>query len=404
MGLKRNCIEEFITRAKEEHGIGPLTRSQVQSIKNKYKLSVPSNLFKTCKISRGLFDLSMLNTIPKVTRKVIEFHPENESDDKQQSIYSLVSPHNSDYTNNLIPLKDKNYVKWGNYKDVKKVIDSKIFAPVFITGLSGNGKTMMVEQVCASTKREYIRVNITIETDEDDLMGGFRLVDGETKWFDGPVSLAMQRGAVLLLDEIDLGGNRLMCLQPVLEGKPVYLKKINKWIFPIEGFTILATANTKGKSDDTGNFIGTNIMNEAFLDRFKFTMFQKYPNKSIEKLILTKISNKYGLDAGSEEEIEEVKGFIEKLILWAHGSRQSYNDGVLDEVITTRRLVNIIEAYKIFKSKEKSIKMCLERFDDHTKEAYLDFYKKLDDDIDPFNEQQTLDQEEEDEDKDDDID
>jgi len=388
MALKRNCSEDFVEKAKREFpNTSVLTRPQVVSIRNKHKLSIPVGLFKTCKVAHGKFDLSKLDIGKDIERKVVEFglgdHSKKEMvDPVANHTFSLVAP-NSDYSENLVPERDKQYVPWGNFKDVKRIIESNIFAPLFITGLSGNGKTMMVEQTCSQTKREYIRVNITIETDEDDLLGGFRLINGETKWFDGPVPVAMQRGAVLLLDEIDLGGNRLMCLQPVLEGKPIYMKKVNRWVYPKAGFTIVATANTKGKSDDTGNFIGTNVMNEAFLDRFKFTMFQNYPNKTIERNILTKVAQKYKLNTNPEK-ATEVEDFIEKLVLWSYGSRKSYNDGALNEVITTRRLVNILEAYKIFGKKKKAVEMCLERFDEHTKDAYIDFYKKLDEGIDPF--------------------
>jgi len=374
-GLKRNSTKEFIESAETEygkrtHGIEKLSRAEIIHIRDKYKLALPAGTFLKCRIDRGEFDLSKLKG---------DYDMENEEVVETEAVFSNALP-KGDFQSDLIPAKDKQYVPWGNYKDVKKIVESKVFAPVFITGLSGNGKTSMVEQVCANTGREYIRVNITIETDEDDLMGGFRLVNGETKWFDGPVPVAMERGAVLLIDEIDLGGNRLMCLQPVLEGKPIYMKKVNRMVIPKAGFTIVATANTKGKSDDTGNFIGTNVLNEAFLDRFKFTMMQHYPNKTIEKNILTKIATKLKMDKTVSDE------FIAHLIVWAQGTRNLYHDGELEDVITTRRLVNILESFKIFGTKKKAIQMCLERFDDHTKQAYVDFYKKLDEGADPFDE------------------
>jgi len=374
MVLKRNCTAEFIEKAEKDYGnrIETLSRKEILNIRDKYKLSLPAGTFLKCRTDRGVFDLSKL-------KGDIDME-ESEEVQEPSSVFNAVVSNTSDYASNLIPVKDKQYVPWGNYKDMKKIIESKVFAPVFITGLSGNGKTSMVEQVCANSGREYIRCNITIETDEDDLMGGFRLVNGETKWFDGPVPVAMKRGAVLLIDEIDLGGNRLMCLQPVLEGKPIYMKKINEMVHPKIGFTIVSTANTKGKSDDTGNFIGTNVLNEAFLDRFKFTMMQNYPNKTIEKNILTKVATKLKMDKKVSDE------FIAHLIVWAQGTRNLYHDGELEEVITTRRLVNILESYKIFGTKKKAIQMCLERFDDHTKQAYVDFYKKLDEGADPFDE------------------
>ncbi len=242
-------------------------------------------------------------------------------------------------TASAIPEKFGNYVPFGHFKDVATIIGSRMFYPVFITGLSGNGKTLMVEQVCAKAKRELFRVNITKLTDEDDLLGGFRLVDGETCWFDGPVIEAMRRGAVLLLDEVDLGDEKLMCLQPVLEGKPILLKKINKIVAPAAGVTILATANTKGKGSDDGRFIGTNVMNEAFLERFPITIEQEYPSVAVEKKIVTK-----ELISAGRPDAE----FAEKLVNWADIIRKTFYEGGVDEIIATRRLVHIAKAYGIF--------------------------------------------------------
>jgi hypothetical protein len=271
----------------------------------------------------------------------------------------------------FIPKKSVGYVPFGNFSDVRQIIKSGKFYPMYITGLSGNGKTMMVEQVCAVEKREMVRVNITIETDEDDLIGGFRLIDGRTVWQNGPAIVAMERGAVLLLDEVDLGSNKLMCLQPILEGKPVYLKKINKLITPVAGFTIVATANTKGKGSDDGRFIGTNVMNEAFLERFSITMEQEYPNTKIEQKILNNILAASGIEDAA---------FTDKLVQWADVIRKSFYDGALSDIISTRRLVHICEAYGIFnKNREKSVTLCLNRFDIDTKNSFLDLYKKLDD-------------------------
>ena len=269
---------------------------------------------------------------------------------------------------NLIPQKDKNFVSFGNFTDVKKIIKSGIFYPTFITGLSGNGKTFGVEQACAQLGRELIRVNITIETDEDDLIGGFRLVDGATVWHNGPVVEALTRGAVLLLDEIDLASNKILCLQSILEGKGVFLKKIGKFITPAEGFQIFATANTKGKGSDDGRFIGTNVLNEAFLERFPVTFEQDYPTASVETNILKKIC--------SDEQ------FCKRLADWADIIRKTFNDGGIDEVISTRRLVHIVNAYNIFNDKEKAIKVCLNRFDDETKQSFIELYDKVDEDFD----------------------
>ena len=271
----------------------------------------------------------------------------------------------------LVPIKDVNYVPFGNFTDVKKIIKSGIFYPTFITGLSGNGKTFSVEQACSQLGRELIRVNITIETDEDDLIGGFRLVDGSTVWHNGPVVEALERGAVLLLDEIDLASNKILCLQSILEGKGVFLKKIGKFIKPSDGFQIFATANTKGKGSDDGRFIGTNVLNEAFLERFAVTFEQEYPTTAIE----TKILNNYcrELDCLNDK-------FIDALVSWADIIRKTFNEGGIDEVISTRRLVHIIRAYSIFGNETKAISVCLNRFDDDTKQSFLDLFDKI---VDP---------------------
>jgi len=264
----------------------------------------------------------------------------------------------------FVPDKDPAYVPFGNYSDVKKVISSRIFYPTFITGLSGNGKTLSVEQACAVLNRELIRVNITIETDEDDLIGGFRLVNGETVWHNGPVVEALERGAVLLLDEIDLASNKILCLQSVLEGKGVFLKKIGKYVRPSVGFNVVATANTKGKGSDDGRFIGTNVLNEAFLERFPVTFEQEYPSAATETKIL--------INAGCDAD------FADNLIKWAGVIRKTFFDGGVDEVITTRRLVHIVQAHQIFGDRLKAITNCVARFDEDTKQSFLDLYTKVD--------------------------
>lgn len=274
---------------------------------------------------------------------------------------------------NLIPNKDATFVSFGNFSDIKKVIQSGLFYPAFITGLSGNGKTFGVEQSCAQLGRELIRVNITIESDEDDLLGGFRLVNGETVWHNGPVIEALERGAILLLDEIDLASNKIMCLQSVLEGKGVFLKKIGKHVVPKAGFNVVATANTKGRGSDDGRFIGTNVLNEAFLERFPITFEQEYPTISVETKILTKVAESLNIPM-----IGEHNDFIKHLCTWSEIIRKTFNDGGIDEVISTRRLVHIIKAYSIFGKKDKAIKVCLNRFDDETKTTFIELYDKID--------------------------
>jgi len=273
---------------------------------------------------------------------------------------------------NLIPEKDDTFVKFGNFTDVKKIIQSRLFYPTFITGLSGNGKTLSVEQACAQLKRELIRVNITIETDEDDLIGGFRLVSGETAWHNGPVIEALERGAILLLDEIDLASNKILCLQSILEGKGVFLKKIGRWVKPASGFNVIATANTKGKGSDDGRFIGTNVLNEAFLERFPVTFEQSYPSPTTEQKILEGVA----LDLGVED-----RDFCKRLVDWGDIIRKTFYDGGIEEIISTRRLVHIVRAYSIFQDKAKAIQVCVNRFDDETKQSFLELYDKIDADF-----------------------
>jgi len=270
---------------------------------------------------------------------------------------------------NLVPAKFEGFVPWGNFSLIEKVVKSGMFYPIFITGLSGNGKTLMVEEVCAKLNKELIRVNITIETDEDDLLGGFRLVNGETKFVPGPVIEAMERGCTLLLDECDLGSNKLLALQPVLEGKGVYLKKINKWVTPKDGFNVMATANTKGKGSDDGRFIGTNVLNEAFLERFAITMEQPYASPAVETKIVKGAMKKYG---SVDDE------FAKNLVTWADVIRKTFYDGGVDEVISTRRLDHIVKAFAIFGDKMQAIELCVARFDEDTKVSFLDLYTKID--------------------------
>jgi len=284
---------------------------------------------------------------------------------------SVVAYHNP--PEKLVPEKDPLYVPFGNFNDVYSIIKSGRYYPAFITGLSGNGKTFMVEQACAKAKREFFRVNITVETDEDDLLGHYALIDGNTVWQDGPVVKAMERGAILLLDEIDLASSKIMCLQPVLEGKGVFLKKVNRFVSPSVGFNVLATANTKGKGSEDGRFIGTNILNEAFLERFPITVEQEYPSMSVERKILDKVF--------ASLDITEYGDFSEKLVTWADIIRKTFYEGGIDEIIATRRLVHIVNAYAIFGDRKKAIEMCIARFDDDTKTSFLDLYSKCDSEV-----------------------
>ena len=313
-----------------------------------------SKRLKEFKVKRGVWQLTVAERLEKTF--------------KAQSAQPAVT------TRNLVPQKEPNFIPFGNFTDIKKIISSKLFYPTFITGMSGNGKTLGVEQACAALNRELIRVNITIETDEDDLIGGFRLVNGETVWHNGPVIEALERGSVLLLDEVDLASNKILCLQSVLEGKGLFLKKTGRYVTPKSGFNIIATANTKGKGSDDGRFIGTNVLNEAFLERFALTFEQDYPHVKTEQKILEKASASLGvLD----------KEFCEHLANWADIIRRTFNDGGIDEVISTRRLVHIIRAFAIWQNRMKAIKVCTNRFDDETKQSFLELYDKIDADVVP---------------------
>ena len=314
-----------------------------------------TNKLKDCKVGRGKWNL-------EVTKETVQ---------DLEMTYTAPAAMPA-IQQNLIPQKDDTFVKFGNFSDIKKIIESRLFYPTFITGLSGNGKTFSVEQACAQLKRELIRVNITIETDEDDLIGGFRLVDGATVWHNGPVIEALERGAILLLDEIDLASNKILCLQSILEGNGVFLKKIGKFVQPTAGFNVIATANTKGKGSDDGRFIGTNVLNEAFLERFPVTFEQEYPTPVQETKIVSNVAMSLGVNDAD---------FCKRLVDWADIIRKTFYDGGIEEIISTRRLVHIIRAYSIFGDKGKSIGVCVNRFDDETKQSFLELYDKVDADF-----------------------
>ena len=353
--------KEQVSVLYKHYGTDTLTRAEINALVKKKKLKNPSWL-KTdkYKVDRGTYKLP-LEGKPTENETAMTAPVE---DKKTEAAYVV-----SSLTGNIVPKKDPVFVSFGNYPDVKNIIKSGQFYPVFITGLSGNGKTMGVTQACAELKKELIRVNITIETDEDDLLGGYRLKDGQTVWQNGPVIEAMERGAVLLLDEIDLASNKIMCLQPILEGSGVFVKKINKFVKPKDGFNVIATANTKGQGSEDGKFIGTNVLNEAFLERFPVTFEQTYPQAKVEKKILTNT-----LKAAGKSDVK----FIDKLTTWADVIRKTYFDGGVDEIISTRRLVHITQAYAIFDDKMKAIKMCTNRFDEDTKNSFVELYTKVD--------------------------
>ena len=316
---------------------------------------------KQYKVDKATFRLPLDGDIKKTA--VVKSTNDN-IEIKKEAAYIV-----SSLTGDIVPKKDPVFVPFGNYPDIKSIIKSNKFYPVFVTGLSGNGKTMSILQACAEAKKECIRVNVTIETDEDDLLGGYRLKDGQTVWQNGPVIEAMERGALLLLDEIDLASNKIMCLQPILEGSGVFVKKINKFVKPKEGFNVVATANTKGQGSEDGKFIGTNILNEAFLERFPVTFEQRYPNAKTEEKILNNT-----LEATGKKDTN----YVNKLVTWADVIRKTYFDGGVDEIISTRRLVHIVQAYSIFSNKLKAIELCTNRFDEDTKTSFVDLYTKVD--------------------------
>ena len=355
--------KEFVDYAFSKFNKKELTVQELKEANKKFGCKyAPQWLIKNkdYKVDKSTFKLPIEGDVEPQKEKKQEVV----SEIKSEAAYIV-----SSLTGNIVPAKDPIFVSFGSYPDIKSIVKSGKFYPVFITGLSGNGKTMGVTQACAELKKELIRVNVTIETDEDDLLGGYRLKDGQTVWQNGPVIEAMERGALLLLDEIDLASNKIMCLQPILEGSGVYVKKINKFVKPKDGFQIIATANTKGQGSEDGKFIGTNILNEAFLERFPVTFEQKYPTMSIEKKILTNT-----LKAAGKKDDQ----FIDKLVTWADVIRRTFFDGGVDEIISTRRLVHITQAYAIFDNKIKAIELCTNRFDDDTKNSFVELYTKVD--------------------------
>ena len=367
-----NNKKQLVEALFAEYGKTELTRSEINSYIDDNGLKNPGWLKSDkYKIGRGVYALPVDgNDVSSVVKQVKQKSKVEtaESVDTVNKAAMIISS----LTGNIVPTKDDVFVPWGHFKDIKSIVSSKQFYPIFITGLSGNGKTMNVQQACAQSKRECIRVNITIETDEDDLLGGYRLQDGQTVWQNGPVIEAMERGALLLLDEIDLASNKIMCLQPILEGNGVFLKKINKFVQPANGFNVIATANTKGQGSDDGKFIGTNVLNEAFLERFPITVEQSYPTNKIENKILDNVMSDKKLTRKQDEK------FATDLVNWADIIRKTFYEGGVDEIISTRRLVHIVEAFSIFKNKMKAIEMCTNRFDLDTKTSFLDLYTKID--------------------------
>lgn len=317
------------------------------------------------KKGRGKFDLSSLSFDSTHTPSMTSI-PEPVQPTRLNLACTVSSVSNDDV---YIPDVDHNFVRWGEYANIQRIIESRMFFPVYISGMSGNGKTMMVEQACAKLKREYVRVQISPETDEDDLIGGFRLVNGETIFQKGPVIKAMERGCILLIDELDRGSNKIMCLQGVLEGKPILIKKIGQVVSPAQGFNVIATANTKGRGSDDGRYSAANIIDEAFIERFVATIDQPYPNFKVERNIISKYIEFFNIDDSE---------FADKLVSWSSVIRKTYDAEGIDELISTRRLCHIVKAYSIFHDRLTAISMCIARFEKETREAFLDLYTKID--------------------------
>lgn len=359
--MKTEQKTAFVKTLGEKYpGRSIFTRDELADHATEMGMPYPGFVMKPeCRVRRGEYQIEMLSVVPKTNVKPIEV--QENTNTISQTVFDQVKIE--------IPKKDKTYVAWGFSRDVKQIIESLAFYPIFISGLSGNGKTMMVEQAAAMAKRKYVRVNITEETDEDDLIGGFRLVNGETVWCDGPIPQAMKQGAVCLIDEIDRGSNKLMCLQAVLEGKPLYIKKTGAVVHPAEGFNVIATANTKGRGSEDGRFTGARILDEAFLERFIATLEQPYPTTAVEKKIILNAMESYGNLDGE---------FADNLVTWGEIIRKTYEDGGIDDLISTRRLVHIARTYGIFNDRKKAIELCISRFDEDTRVAFLDLYTKVD--------------------------
>ena len=373
--MKKIDRENLVAKLQsQDNGTGVFTRRQIIDTANELGLGFPAWLVngrKDLKVDRGVYNLTAMfggqTVAPIAAQAPAVAQPLEVVETKTPA--TVVQAKLQVEVDNLIPNKDETFVPFGFYKDLKKVLQGNLFYPIFISGLSGNGKTTMVEQVCANLKREAIRVNISIETDEDDLIGGNTLVDGNVVYREGPVLTAMKRGAILILDEIDRGSNKMMCLQAILEGKPYFNKKTGETVTPAPGFNIVATANTKGRGSDDGKFISANILDEAFLERFAITVEQEYPTMATEKKIVLKKMERTNT---SDDE------FATHLVTWSDVIRKTYYEGAIDELISTRRLEHIVNAFAVFGDKQKAVQLCVNRFDEDTKQAFIDLYSKVD--------------------------
>lgn len=363
-----NTVRQICDAALAEGVISPCRRETLVIVAAKLGVNFNDAAFASIKVGRGEYNIS--NNVGAVAPQVELENPIQPTLELARNVENV--KHNISHSD-LVPDEITSYVPFGNYEIVKKIVKKGGFFPTYITGLSGNGKTTMIEQVCCELNVECVRVNITAQTDEDDLLGGFRLVDGETVWQDGPVVIAMQRGAVLILDEVDLASHRIMCLQPVLEGRGIYLKKVNRKVVPAKGFNVFATANTKGQGgENSEKFAGTGILNEAFLERFRITIEQDYPPMVTEKRIVRTLMREH--DCYDEN-------FADALCKWADIIRKSYRDGAVSEIISTRRLEHIVNAFAIFNDRIEAIRYCVARFPADVRDAFLSLYEKIDETV-----------------------
>jgi len=393
MNLNANHYRFLDAAAEQFPNQVEFSKSTVKKICATAGIPKPSWLFRNPQFKAGYGTYSIESVVPENYSQPVA--PQLQAVQTVETVpvpTSTVGVNVLDENISVIPSIMDNYVPFGHFKDLKSILKSGIFFPVFITGLSGNGKTLMVEQICAKLKKELFRVNITIETDEDDLIGSNTLINGNIVFKEGPVLKAMRKGAVLLLDEVDLASNKIMCLQSILEGGGYLIKKTGEFVKPEEGFTVVATANTKGKGSEDGRFIGTNILNEAFLERFAICLEQEYPPVTTEKKI---VKGDFAILGVNDDD------FANKLVDWADVIRKSFYEGAVDEVISTRRLVHIAKAFSMFNDKLKSIEVCLARFDEDTKASFLDLYTKVDDGVNPLGDELESDTVQEENDKDD---
>lgn len=364
---KRNIIQTAVDRFGTD---AKVAKKDLNAIAQEHGFEKVSHSFiKDHSAGYGVYNLASLAGAVGISPSSV-YVPETSGESAHDASEEITQKVMATSMDNIVPAKDRLYVKTTEYRTIEQIVESKVFYPVFVTGMSGNGKSLSVIQAAAHCNRELVRINVTAGTDEDDLIGSFRLINGETVWQDGPMVEAMKRGALVLIDEIDmLNPNKAASLFTILEGKGVFIKKINQMIHPVDGFNVIATANTKGKGSDDGRFMGTNVLNEAFLERFPITLEFEYPGKGHERKILRKVFN--SLDINDED-------FVKNLVDWAAALRKSFLEGATDELISTRRLVHIAKAYSIFGDKEKAIRLCINRFDEETKESFYDFYTKID--------------------------